>query len=476
MISRATRAALAAAAALGGCNLAPAYAPPEIALPAAYTETGPWQPAQPADTAPRGPWWEMLGDSELNRLEGLIDAANPDLSASVARFDRARAYAAEAGAGLEPRVDLGGALSNNKQSIHRPLRSKQQPNYYGANTLGALASFEVDVWGRVRDLVAAGQATAQASAAEVAAVRLSLHADLADRYVQLRGLDDEIALLRGTVAAYASALDLVRARYRGNIASGVDLAQAEAQLATAKAQISDVSARRALLEHAIASLIGQPAPAFALPPAAAQMTLPEIPAGLPSTLLQRRPDIAEAERHVAAANQSIGVARAAFYPAFTLGFGGGFQDTGLNLVSLPESFWSLGPSVSLPLFNGGLLSARLAAAKAEFAEAAAKYRAVVLDAMQDIEDNLALLHWLHQESDDEDAAAAAARRARDLALVLYRDGAESYLEVVTAQTAALTAERATLALRTKRLQASVAMVRALGGGWSTRDLPAPDKL
>jgi NodT family efflux transporter outer membrane factor (OMF) lipoprotein len=475
-----TRAAclLFAACALGliGCDLAPAYHRPVVATPPTFKEAGPWQPAQPADAAPRGPWWEWFGDPELNRLEAQVNVANQTLAATVAVFDQARAYAQEAEAGLFPIVGIGGALSTNRESAHRPLRGHDLPSYYDANTLNAQASYEVDVWGRVRDFVAAGKASAQASGADLEELRLSLHAELASDYVSLRGLDEDIKLLNNTVDAYQKALTLVQNRFQGDIASGVDVAQAQAQLASAKSQISDQTSRRQLLEHAIATLTGQPAPAFSLPPSVTPIDQPTVPAGLPSTLLQRRPDIAAAERRVAAANQLVGVAKAAFYPSLSLDLIGGTQDTGLNLLSLPNSFWSLGPSVSLPLFEGGLLRAQLAGAKAAFEQAGATYRATVLSAFQDVEDNLALLHWLAQASTDEDAAVVAAQRSVDLALTLYRDGAENYLQVVTAQIQALTAAQTALDLRTRRLQASVGLIRALGGGWSTTDLPMASAL
>ena len=298
-------------------------------------KTGPWQPAQPSDAAPRGPWWEAYRDPELNRLETQVDVANQTLAATVAVYDQARAFAQEAEAGLYPTVGVGGTITTNKQSTRRPLRSANQPNYYGANTIGAQANYEVDVWGRVRDFVAAGKASAQASAADMELLRLSLHAELANDYVTLRGLDEQIRLLNDTVTAYRRALTLVQNRFRGDIASGVDVAQAETQLASAKAQISDVMSRRQLLEHAIATLIGQPASMFSLAESAVPIPQPNVPAGLPSTLLQRRPDVAAAERQAASANQLVGVARAAFYPSFSLSATGGLQSTGVNLFSLP---------------------------------------------------------------------------------------------------------------------------------------------
>jgi NodT family efflux transporter outer membrane factor (OMF) lipoprotein len=464
------------AAALAACDFAPKYHPPAIAIPASYKEAGPWRPAQPADTLPRGPWWEAFGDRTLNGLEAQVDGANPDLAGASAAYAQARALAAQAEAGLVPNLAAFGSLSGNKQSADRPLRSKGQPTYYGANTIGLQASYEVDLWGAVRDAVAAGKAGAQAGAAALESVRLILHAELAADYAELRGFDAEAKLLADTVVAYTRALQLTQDRAAGFIASGLDVARAETQLDAARAQASDVAQSRAVLEHAIASLVGQPASSFAIPPDLAPIALPGIPPGVPSLLLLRRPDVAEAERRAAAANALIGVAEAAFYPTFTIGANGGFQDTGLNLLSLPNSFWSIGPAISLPIFNGGLLRAQLAGAKAQFDLAAANYRGTVLGAIQEVEDNLARLHWLAQAATDEDAAVAAAQKTLDLSMNLYRDGAISYLEVVTAQTAALDAERVALELRTRRLTAAVGLIRALGGGWSAASLPAASDL
>jgi NodT family efflux transporter outer membrane factor (OMF) lipoprotein len=463
-------------AGLGACDFAPKYRPPAIAIPVSYKETGPWRQAQPADTAPRRPWWQEFGDATLDSLETQVDTANPDIAGASAAYAQARALADQAEAGLFPTLEADASLSRNRQSAHRPLRSKTQPTYYGANTLGLQASYEVDLWGRVHDAVAAGKAGAQAGAATLESVRLILHAELASDYVALRGLDAEAKLLADTVAAYARALELTRDREQGDIASGLDVSRAEDQLDTARAQQSDVGERRAVLEHAIARLVGQPASSFLLPPDLSPIGLPEIPPGVPSELLQRRPDVAAAERHAAAANELIGVAEAAFYPRFTIGLGGGFQDTGLNLLSLPESFWSVGPAVSLPIFEGGLLFAQLAGAKAQFDLAAADYKGTVLDAIQEVEDNLARLRWLARQAKDEDAAVAAAQKTLQLSMNLYRDGAVSYLEVVTAQTSALDAQRAALDLRTRRLSACVGLIRALGGGWMTESLPEANAL
>jgi NodT family efflux transporter outer membrane factor (OMF) lipoprotein len=467
---------LAGGLALAGCDLAPDYTPPVVAVPATYTEAGDWQKAEPLDALPRGPWWEAYQDPELDRLEERIDAGNPTLAAEAAIYDQARAFAQEAESGLFPVVGLGGTISENRQSKRRPLRSANQPTYYGANTIDAQAGFEVDLWGRIHDLVQAGKAQAQAGSADLEAVRLSLHAELASDYLTLRGLDEEIALLQSTTDNYRRALGLVQARFQGAIASGVDVSQAETQLSSATAQISDYVSRRALMEHAIATLIGEPAPAFTLARSAAPVTQPDVPAGVPSTLLQRRPDVAAAERQVAASNELVGVAKAAYYPRLSLSLLGGAQDTGFNLVSLPNSIWSVGPSLSLPLFEGGLRDAQLAASQAALVQAVQRYRATVLGAFQDVEDGLAEMHYLGQSLRDQEAAAGSAKRSTDLALTLYRDGAENYLQVVVAQNAELSAEQTALDLRTRRLEASVGLIRALGGGWTTDQLPTEKSL
>jgi NodT family efflux transporter outer membrane factor (OMF) lipoprotein len=457
--------------ALAGCNLAPSYQKPATPTPAGYKEAENWQPARPADTIPKGAWWTIYGDHELDDLEAEVDTGNPTLAEASAAYDRARSLAAEARAGMFPSVQLGGNLSNDKESAKRPLRGTQRPTYYGANTIDGQASYEIDLWGRVRDEVAAGRAAAQAGAADLETVRLMLHAEVADNYMALRGLDEEAKLLADTVAAYQQAYELTSDLYAGKIASDIDVTRAETQLHDAEAQVSDIAARRALHEHAIATLIGKPPASLNIAPAVVKIDVPNIPTGLPSTLLERRPDIAAAERQVAASNQLIGVAKAAFYPTITLGAEAGMQATNLGLLDLPNDFWSIGPSLSLPIFEGGLLRAKLGAAKAAFEEASERYRSTVLNAFQEIEDSLALLHWLEKEGQEQQAAARSAQQTLDMSMSLYKNGADSYLDVVTAQTSALVAERAVLALQTRRVQASIQLIRALGGGWSTDQLP-----
>ncbi|MFI4941258.1 MAG: efflux transporter outer membrane subunit [Burkholderiales bacterium] len=451
---------------LGGCSLAPVYRVPPVDISTDAWKDSPWQLAKPADDLPHGNWWRIYGDPVLDALETKIEQQNPDLAAALARYDQANSYASQLRSGFFPTVDAGATLTQNRQSDNRPLRGANQPDVYAANTAGVGANYDLDVWGRVRNLVAAGQATAAAGAADLESVRLSLHTQLADNYVRLRGIDAEAKLLNETVNAYTRALSLTQNRHAGGIASGLDVARAETQLRTVRAQAAEIAAQRALYEHAIASLIGQPAMNFSLPVAESDLAVPPIPTGLPSHLLQRRPDIAAAERRTAAANAAIGVARAVYFPDFTLGAAFGFQNTGgSGLLTAPNSFWTLGPGVIFNLFDAGLRDAQLAGARAALDQAGAEYRATALSAFQQVEDDLAHLKYDRQGELEQDAAVKSAATTLTLALNRYREGAVNYLEVVTAQTDALAAQRAALDLHTRQLRTSVDLIRALGGGW-----------
>ena len=454
------------ALALTGCALAPPYTPPQVSMPAAYKETGPWTPASPADAAPRGHWWTVYGDETLNRLEQTVETGNPDLALALARYDEAQANLAQARASLVPELDVGGSATGNRQSAQRPLRAGGA-SYYQNDTIGSTISYEFDLWGRVRNLVAAGKANAQASAADVASVRLSLEAELADAYLNLRGLDAQAALLDEATNAYTRALNLTQVLHRGGAVAGIDVGRAETQLKTTQALQTDIGAQRALYEHAIAVLVGEPASVFSIAPDAKLPPTPRTPVSAPSQLLQRRPDIAAAERRAAAANAQIGVARAALYPSLTLDATGGFQTAGAgSLLSAADSWWPMGPSVAMALFDGGRRKAVVRASRDQFDEASATYRSAVLTAFQQVEDNLALCNRLAGEARQQSDAVAAAQQTEALALVQYRLGAVTYLDVVTAQTVDLQAQRTELSIETRRLLASVDLVRALGGGWS----------
>lgn len=463
-----------ALAALGGCSMAPAYRPPVVSTPVAYKEAGPWRAASPADDGPPQAWWTLFHDATLNRLEAQLAAGNPGIAAALGRYEAARAYLARDRADLLPSVGIGAQLTRNRQSDDRPLRGANQPDLYAADTLAGSVGWELDLWGRVRNNVAAGRAEAEASADDVAGVRLSLASELASDYVALRGADQQIALLEGTVDAYRQADDLTQRRFRGGIASGVDTGRSGDQLAEAQAQLKDVTAERALLEHAIASLVGETASTFSLPAATAPLALPAIPAGLPSTLLQRRPDIAAAERRMTAANARIGVARAAWFPSLSLGGQGGFQNTALaGLVSAPMLFWSIGPSTVLNLFDGGKRRAQIALARADWDQATAAYRGNVLTAFRQVEDNLSQLRLIGDEAAFEQRAAQQAADVEALSLNRYVKGAVTYLDVVTAQATALRLRRSVIDLTTRRLQADIRLAVAVGGGWRANETGVP---
>lgn len=456
--------------ALGGCSLAPEYVRPTIRdLPDAYkgaNHPNGWTIAQPDDVLARGPWWKMYDDPALDGLEDKLNANNPDLAIALARLDASRAYLQELGSQQAPHAGIDASPTNDRQSDNRPLRGSDQPNEYDTRTVAFSASYELDLWGRVRNEVAQGRARSEAAQADLANARLSLQSRLADLYIGLRGDDVELRILQDSLAAFSDSQKMTQDRMNGGVSSGLDVARANAQYADAQAQSTELGMQRALTEHAIAALIGEPASTFALPQRAGALTLPIIPLSVPSALLQRRPDIAAAERRAYAANAGIGVARAAFYPTVSLGAALGWQDVGHgDLLAAGNQFWSLGPVGSLTFLDGGLRKGREAEARAEFTTASAQYRGIVLHAFQQVEDNLSLLQALGNERSQETAAADAAKQSQTLATNRYNEGVVSYLEVVTAQTAALKAERTAELVRTRQLQASVDLIRAIGGGW-----------
>ena len=443
---------------LAGCSTAPTYVPPTPAVPAAFRDTGPWTPVGATPTATDTTWWAVFSDPVLDGLERRLEDGSADLAAAVARYDQARALSRQASSVLWPQVGVAAGTSRQRTPAD---------GQFDATTLNASAAYELDLWGRLRNLAAAGRADAQASAADLAGARLSLQAQLADTYFQLRGADAQIAVLASTSDAFGQALDLTRRRQRGGAASAIDTGRAETQLAATQAQYEQAIANRALLEHAIAVLVGQPASSFALPADPALADAPTTPVGAPSTLLQRRPDIAAAERRMAAAKARVGVARAAWFPTVTLAATGGYQTTGGELISAANRVWALGPlAAALPLFDGGARKAEVARSRAVFDETAAGYRQTVLDAFREVEDQMVLANRLAAAQGRQDEAVAAAARTTALATTRYREGAAAYLDVVTAQTAELDARRSALDLRTRRLGASVDLIRALGGGWA----------
>jgi NodT family efflux transporter outer membrane factor (OMF) lipoprotein len=458
--------ALALTLSLGACSLAPPLKTPVIPTGDAYKELGPWTPAQPADRLPRDSWWTLYDSVELDELQKRLIAGNPTLAAALANYGQARALSDQARAGLFPTLGLDGGVTRERHSASAPLYGSVQPYYYNDNTLGGSVSYELDLWGQIRNEVAAGKANAEASAADLESARLSLIAQLVGDYIQLRSLDRASKILDETVKAYTKAVSVTEQRHNAGIAPGLDVSQAQTQFSAASSQAAQTLAQRALMEHAIAALLGVSASTFSIKPEIVDVTLPQIPSGVPTTLLERRPDIAAAQRRMIAANANIGVARAAYFPSISLGAQGGFQSTRYsNLLSAPSSFWAVGPNALLSVLDGGLRRAQVAQARAEFDASAANYRGIVVGAFQQVEDSLATLNHYHDASIDEKAAVDAAQRTLDFSLALYKQGATDYLTVVTSQTALLQTQLEALNLDTLQLTASVDLIRALGGGW-----------
>ena len=447
---------------LAGCSMAPAYQRPAITAPAAFKEA-PWQPAG-SDVAPSGKWWEAFGDPALNGLEDRIDKGNFTLAAASARYQQALGAVRQARGDLFPQVGASAGVVRDRQSANRP-NSPGSASVFTDKTIGASLAYELDLFGQVRNRVAAGEASAKAAAFDVDGIRLGLQTQLASTYFDLRGLDARIVLLRQTVDSYQRAFDLTDTRHSGGIASGIDVSRAQTQLSSAKSELSAVEIDRAQDEHAIAVLVGEPPETFSIPVADQQIAPPSVAAGVPSALLERRPDIAAAERRVFAANAEIGVARAALFPNITLGSGIGYESTNASWLSAPSTFWALGPlQAVLSIFDGGKRRAGVKIARAQYDEAAADYRQTVLTAFREVEDDLSAQRLLVAGEADQAQATRAAEKTRDLALIRYRDGASDYLDVVTAQTAALDAERSLLQIRARQLQVASDTFRALGGG------------
>ncbi len=457
---------------LSGCIVGPNYVRPSAEVPTSYKEAENWAPAQPSDAIARGKWWGVYNDTQLNNLEDQVTAANQSLKAAQAQFVQAREAVRISRSGLYPTVTGGASVSGNHLSSNRPLSGTTSKINYADFQIPIDASWEPDIWGRVRRTVEASRSEAQATAADVASVSLSLHAELATDYFELRGLDAQKKLLDSTVVAFEQALKLAQNRYNGGLASGVDVAQAETQLETTRAQDTDVDVQRAAFEHAIAVLIGKPAATFKLSPLPLTTPPPAIPPGLPSDLLERRPDIAAAERRVQEANARIGVAKAAYYPMVTLTGSTGFESGVLGtLIQGPSGFWAVGPQAVETLFDAGRRHAISAQAQAAHDQSVANYRETVLTAFQEVEDNLAALRVLQTEADTEDSAVAAAEHSVALSTNRYKGGVTSYLEVITAQSAALGDEVTSLNILTRRMTASVLLIKAIGGGWNVNQIP-----
>jgi NodT family efflux transporter outer membrane factor (OMF) lipoprotein len=469
---------------LSACNVGPRYAAPSDTAPPAFKEAyatasaGAWQPARPQDAALKGRWWEMFGEPELDALEARLDINNQNIVRYFQNFMAARAQVGQARAGLFPTVALDPGFTR-VGSVPAPATStppSTRRTTVNTFSLPIDASWEPDLWGRIRNTVREYQFAAQVSAADLENERLTEQADLAEYFFQLRGQDALQDIFDRTVDADRKSLDLTRAQADTGIGGDEAVAQAEVTLANAEAASTGVAVNRALYEHAIATLIGTPASSFSMPVKELGTRVPAIPVGIPSQLLQRRPDIASAERAMAQANAVIGVATAAYYPSLTLTGSAGFMSSTLsNLVSTPAFFWSLGASASGLLFDGGLRKATVAQYTAAYNAGVANYRQTVLTAFQQVEDSIATLRILSREIIQQEAATKAAQRYVDLATARYQTGLDSYLAVVAAQTILLGDQQTLVNLRVGEMSASVLLVQALGGGWDVSRLPGADQ-
>jgi NodT family efflux transporter outer membrane factor (OMF) lipoprotein len=468
---------------LTGCMVGPKYVKPTAPLAPEYKEAGPnaaaykessdWRSAQPADTAQRGEWWTIFGDAELNTLEPRIAAENQNLKAAEARFREARALIRYNRASLAPTVGAAPFAGGLRDSANRPYFNAANTNNGAADIQLPLdLNYEIDLWGRIRRSVNASRDEAQASAGDLQTALLSLQAELAVDYFEARSADAQEKLLNDTVKEYEEAYRITNNRFEGGVAPQSDVDQARTQLEAARVQANDVTLSRAQYEHAIAVLTGQPPASFTLPTAALNARPPAIPPGLPSELLERRPDIAAAERRVAEANDRIGIARAAFFPTLSLSAVGGFEGSSLlNLFSASSYMWAIGPTLSQTLFDAGRRRAVVEGAGASYDESVANYRQTTLAAFQQVEDNLTALRVLQQEAEHQHQATQAAQAAQQIFNNRYVGGIDTYLQVVTAQTTALTNERNDLDIMRRQMDASVLLIKALGGGWSVTSLP-----
>lgn len=451
---------------LAACSVGPDYVRPSAQVPSAYKELGApnavvnWKVAQPKDDAPRGKWWESFNDGVLNGLEEKLNVSNQNIAAAAANVQAAQAIVREAQAQFFPTVSANPSITRERTSFSPSAPSAE----FTAYSLPLQASWEPDLWGRVRSTVASSRFAAQASEADLQSMRLSEQAELAADYYALRAQDRQIQLLDATVKAYQETLELANDQYIGGTGTDEAVAQAETQLKTAQAQGTNLGVLRAQYEHAIALLTGQPASIFTLPAAITKENPPAIPVGVPSDLLERRPDIAAAERSVAQANAQIGVAKSAFFPDVTLGGTAGFESFSMaKWLSLPSLIWSVGPSLAQTIFDGELRKATVQQSEASYNQTVANYRQTVLTAFQQVEDNLSTLRILAQVINQQDAAVTAAQRSLDEATARYKAGLDPYLNVITAQTAMLTCQQAAVSFRMQQMVASVQLIKSLGG-------------
>jgi NodT family efflux transporter outer membrane factor (OMF) lipoprotein len=480
---------LAGSAVISGCTVGPKYARPSVPSPPAYKELTPenfkdtdgWKVAQPSDATLHGKWWEVFNDAQLNSLEEQVNVSNQNIAAAAASFLAARTLVRQARSQYYPTVTVGPSITNS-----RPSSGQFGGVQSGSSSTTGLAlrsftdyslpfdaSWQPDFWGRIRNTVVVNATGAQASAADLENVRLTAQAELAVDYFEIRAQDALKQLFDQTVAAYRDSLEVTQIQFNAGIASDESVAQAETQLEATQAQDTDLGIARAQFEHAIALLLGQPAPAFSLTVEPLKPNPPAIPFGIPSQLLERRPDVAAAERVVAQANAQIGVATAAYYPTVTLSAAGGLSNTSItSWFTWPSRFWSVGPALAETLFDGGLRRATVRQFQASYDRSVAAYRQTVLTAFQQVEDNLAALRILSQEIQQQDTALASAQRNLQIAQERYRAGIDPYLNVIVAQTVLLTNQQAAVNLRRQQMTASVQLIEALGGGWDTTQMPS----
>ena len=469
---------------LSGCMVGPKYSRPSAPMAPAFKESPPtsfkeddgWRVSQPSDAQLKGNWWQMFGDPQLNALEARVEGANQTLKIADANFRAARANIGFYRASEAPTIGVAPGIAAVRDSANQPYLSKTIVNNGTGNfTLPLELDYEIDLLGRIRRQVTAAREQAQASAADLANTRLSLHAEVAIDYMEVRSADAQIKLLNDTVKAYTDAVNLTRDRYEGGVSPLSDLSQARTQLDTARVLETDISVTRAQYEHAIAILIGVPPAQFTLAPTPLNLSppkMPDIPGSLPSQLLERRPDIAASERQMAAANEQIGIAQAAFYPTLSLSAVAGLQGTSaLNWFSWPSRFWAVGPTFSETLFDAGRRRSVRTMASANYDATVANYRQTTLTAFQQVEDNLAALRILEVEAQQQHESTDSAEQSLDLSQTRYEGGADTYLQVITWQTAALNNERNDIDIMRRRMEASVVLIKAVGGGWSTTQLP-----
>lgn len=475
---------------LGGCTVGPKYSRPAVQAPTAYKEitseqagfpqTGVWKPAQPADRASRGKWWEVFGDARLNSVEEKADSANQTIAAAAANFESAGAITREARSQYFPTLATNPSIMNARPSAGQ-FGGVKSGNSTSGFTLSSFtnysfpgeASWEPDLWGRIRNTVRSATYAAQASSADLDNVRLSVEAELAADYYQLRAQDALKEIFDTTVVSYHDSLSLTQVQFKAGTANDEAVAQAEAQLEATQAQDTNLAILRAQYEHAIATLVGEPASTFSIPPESWNANPPTIPVGVPSELLERRPDIASSERAMAEANAQIGIAEAAYYPNVNLSATGGFGSaSAANWFTWPSRFWSVGPSLAETVFDAGLRSATVRQYRAAYDEAAANYRQTVLTSFQQVEDNLAALRFLAEDIAQQDAAVVSAQRSLHEASIRYQAGLDPYLNVISAQSVVLNDQQATVSFRMQQMVATVQLIKAIGGGWDASQIPS----